>query len=71
MKLLKWYWFHVKRALDLHEGRKNWLKERNSLKETCQKLWSLFIVLAMANLFAIALAILTYFVFTIIELLGG
>jgi hypothetical protein len=71
MKLLKWYWFHVKRALDLHEGKKNWLKERNSLKEMCQKWWSLFITIAMANVFVTALAILVYFVITIIELLGG
>lgn len=44
MRLLKWYWFHCKRAVDLHEGRENWLKERSSLKDVFKRLGSFAVV---------------------------
>lgn len=70
MKLLNWYWFHIKRAVDLHEGRKNWLKERNSWRDFFNKIGSFAVVSIGIKVIAITLMFLVVGVYELLILFG-
>ena len=53
-KFFRWYWFHCKRAFDLHEGRAGFFKRR-PFNEYMLSVWSFAIMTFVYKLFLVLL----------------